>query len=213
MPRTNPSQTLTLERVDKIVDLVLKGERYLTKKEKPLWPTPKEAWEVGLATWSDCNMYLEDRRDLNFSGTQRSRRSYKISEGLDKLRQQHRVDDGFVWKVKHGWSSVWGFVCASTEPAARQIGHTMFALVSEDRLKVTPDRLTAEKVSLGGWDVAAKHNLEMIGTFRQNIRDNQSRITELKKRMDGDQANIDSLMAAVMLGGDLGGSGAEAEAG
>ena len=213
MSRKNPSQTLTLARVDKIVDLILKGERYLTKKEKPLWPTPKEAWEVGLATWSDCNMYLEDRRDLNFSGTQRSRRSYKISEGLDKLRQQHRVDDGFVWKIKHGWSSVWGFVCASTEPAARQIGHTMFALVSEDRLKVTPDRLTAEKVSLGGWDVAAKHNLEMIGTFRQNIRDNQSRITELKKRMDGDQANIDSLMAAVMLGGDLGGSGAEAEAG
>jgi hypothetical protein len=213
MSRKNPSQTLTLARVDKIVDLILKGERYLTKKEKPLWPTPKEAWEVGLATWSDCNMYLEDRRDLNFSGTQRSRRSYKISEGLDKLRQQHRVDDGFVWKIKHGWSSVWGFVCASTEPAARQIGHTMFALVSEDRLKVTPDRLTAEKVSLGGWDVAAKHNLEMISTFRQNIRDNQSRITELKKRMDGDQANIDSLMAAVMLGGDLGGSGAEAEAG
>jgi hypothetical protein len=213
MSRKNPSQTLTLARVDKIVDLILKGERYLTKKEKPLWPTPKEAWEVGLATWSDCNMYLEDRRDLNFSGTQRSRRSYKISEGLDKLRHQHRVDDGFVWKIKHGWSSVWGFVCASTEPAARQIGHTMFALVSEDRLKVTPDRLTAEKVSLGGWDVAAKHNLEMISTFRQNIRDNQSRITELKKRMDGDQANIDSLMAAVMLGGDLGGSGAEAEAG
>jgi len=213
MSRKNPSQTLTLARVDKIVDLILKGERYLTKKEKPLWPTPKEAWEVGLATWSDCNMYLEDRRDLNFSGTQRSRRSYKISEGLDKLRQQHRVDDGFVWKIKHGWSSVWGFVCASTEPAARQIGHTMFALVSEDRLKVTPDRLTAEKVSLGGWDVAAKHNLEMIGTFRQNIKDNQNRITELKKRMDGDQANIDSLMAAVMLGGDLGGSGAEAEAG
>jgi hypothetical protein len=213
MPRTNPSQTLTLARVDKIVDLILKGERYLTKKEKPQWPTPKEAWEVGLATWSDCNMYLEGRSDLGFSGTQRSRRSYKISEGLDKLRQQHRVDDGFVWKVKHGWSSVWGFVCASTEPAARQIGHTMFALVSEDRLKVTPDRLTAEKVSLGGWDVAAKHNLEMIGTFRQNIKDNQNRITELKKRMDGDQANIDSLMAAVMLGGDLGGSGAEAEAG
>jgi hypothetical protein len=89
----------------------------------------------------------------------------------------------------------------------------MFALVSEDRLKVTPDRLTAEKVSLGGWDVAAKHNLEMISTFRQNIKDNQSRITELKKRMDGDQANIDSLMAAVMLGGDLGGASAEAEAG
>jgi len=213
MPRTNPSQTLTLERVDKIVDLVLKGERYLTKKEKPQWPTPKEAWEVGLSSWSDCNMYLETRRDLNFSGAQRNRRSYKITEGLDRLRQQHRVDDGFVWKVKHGWSSVWGFVCASTEPAARQIGHTMFALVSEDRLKVTPERLTAEKVSLGGWDVAAKHNLEMIGTFRQNIKDNQSRICELKKRMDGDQANIDSLMAAVMLGGDLGGTGAEAEAG
>ena len=213
MPRTNPSQTLTLERVDKIVDLVLKGERYLTKKEKPLWPTPKEAWEAGLATWSDCNMYLDGRHDLNFSGTQRSRRSYKLSESLDRLRQQHRVDDGFVWRVKHGWSSVWGFVCASTEPAARQIGHTMFALVSEDRLKVTPDRLTAEKVSLGGWDVAAKHNLEMISTFRQNIKDNQSRITELKKRMDGDQANIDSLMAAVMLGGDIGGTGAEAEAG
>jgi len=213
MPRTNPSQTLTLERVDKIVDLVLKGERYLTKKEKPLWPTPKEAWEVGLASWSDCNNYLETRRDLNLSGAQRSRRSYKVTECLEKLRQQHRVDDGFVWKVKSGWSSVWGFVCASTEPAARQIGHTMFALVSEDRLKVTPDRLTAEKVSLGGWDVAAKHNLEMIGTFRQNIKDNQSRITELKKRMDWDQANIDSLMAAVMLGGDIGGTGAEAEAG
>jgi hypothetical protein len=89
----------------------------------------------------------------------------------------------------------------------------MFALVSEDRLKVTPERLTAEKVSLGGWDVAAKHNLEMIGTFRQNIKDNQNRITEFKKRMDSDQANIDSLMAAVMLGGDIGGTGAEAEAG
>ena len=213
MSRKNPSQTLTLDRVDTIVNLILKGERYLTKKEKPLWPTPKEAWEVGLAAWSECNNYLEGRRDLALSGSQRSRRSYKITECLEKLRQQHRVDDGFVWKVKHGWSSTWGFVCASTEPAARQIGHTMFALVSADRLKVTPDRLTAEKVSLGGWDVAAKHNLEMISTFRQNIRDNQSRITELKKRMDGDQANIDSLMAAVMLGGDLGGGGAETKAG
>jgi hypothetical protein len=89
----------------------------------------------------------------------------------------------------------------------------MFALVSEDRLKVTPDRLTAEKISLGGWDVAAKHNLEMISSLRQNITDNQNRISEFKKRMDVDQANIDSLMAAVMLGGDLGGAGAEAEAG
>jgi hypothetical protein len=31
--------------------------------------------------------------------------------------------------------------------------------------------------------------------------------------MDSDQANIDSLMAAVMLGGDLGGAVAEAKAG
>jgi hypothetical protein len=53
----------------------------------------------------------------------------------------------------------------------------------------------------------------MIGGLRHNIKDNQSRICELKKRMDADQANIDSLMAAVMLGGDLGGTGAEAEAG
>ena len=213
MARKNPSQTLTLDRVDTIVNLILKGERYLTKKEKPQWPTPKEAWEVGLSTWSDCNMYLESRRDLNLSGAQRSRRSYKVTECLEKLRQQHRVDDGFVWRVKSGWSATWGFVCASTEPAARQIGHTMFALVSEDRLKVTPDRLTAEKISLGGWDVAAKHNLEMISALRQNITDNQNRISEFKKRMDVDQANIDSLMAAVMLGGDLGGAGAEAEAG
>ena len=35
MPRTNPSQHLTLTRLDQIVDLVMKGEKYLTKKEKP----------------------------------------------------------------------------------------------------------------------------------------------------------------------------------
>jgi hypothetical protein len=213
MPRTNPSQTLTLERVDKIVDLILKGERYLTKKEKPLWPTPKEAWDVGLATWSDCSMYLESRIDLNFSGSQRSRRSYKINECLEKLRHLHQVDDNFVWRIKHGWNSTWGYVCASTHPAARQIGHTMFALASEDRLKVTPDRLSAEKVSLGGWDSAAKHNLEMISIFRQNIRDIQQRMAVSKKQIDAEQANIDSLMAAVMLGGDIGGVNEEAKAG
>ena len=213
MPRRNPSQTLSLARVDKIVDLMLKGERYLTKKEKPLWPNPKEAWELGLANWTECNWYLTERQELSLNDAQRSRRAYKLMAVVERLRQQHRVDDGFVWKVKYGWSSVWGFVCASTEPAARQIGHTMFALVSEDRLKVTPDRLTAEKVSLGGWDVAAKHNLEMINTFRQNIADIQHRISEFKKRIDTDQANIDSLMAAVMLGGDIGGTNEEAKAG
>jgi len=213
MARKNPSQILTLARVDKIVDLILKGERYLTKKEKPLWPTPKEAWQAGLMTWSDCSNYLDERRELGFTGNQRSRRAYKISEGLERIRNQLRADDEFVWRIKNGWGSTWGFVCAATEPAARQIGHTMFALAAEDRLKVTPDRLITEKVSLGGWDVAAKHNLEMISTFRNSITDNQNRIAQLNQRIAAEQANIDSLMAAVMLGGDLGGTGAETKAG
>lgn len=213
MARNNPSQTLTLARVDKIVDLLLKGQRYLTKKEKPLWPTPKEAWEMGLATWSECNHYLQERRELGLNSGQISRRAYKLSSAVELLRQGHQVDNGFVWKIKHGWSSTWGFVCAASEPAARQIGHTMFALASEDRLKVPPERLSAERVSLGGWDVAAKHNLEMISSYRQSITDNQARISELKRRSDGDQALIDALMSAVMLGGDLGGGNGEAAAG
>ena len=128
MPRTNPSQHLTLTRVDQIANLVLKGERYLTKKEKPLWPTPKEAWQVGLGGWSGCLDYLNERDDLSFNSGQRSRRAAKLAEGLERLRTQHRVDNDFVWQVKLGWSSTWGFVCAPSEAAAKQIGHTMFVM-------------------------------------------------------------------------------------
>lgn len=213
MPRTNPSQHLTLARVDQIANLVLKGERYLTKKEKPLWPTPKEAWQINLGGWSSCLDYLNGRDDLHFNSGQRSRRAAKLAEGLERLRVQHRVDNDFVWKVKHGWSNAWGFVCAPSESAAKQIGHTMFVMGDPERLKVTPDRLTAEKISLGGWDIAAKHNLEMITQHRNNVQDNKSRIEELQKRIERDNVMIEALMSAVMLGGDIGGEDEAAKAG
>jgi hypothetical protein len=213
MPRTNPSQHLTLARVDQIANLVLKGERYLTKKEKPLWPTPKEAWQINLGGWSSCLDYLNGRDDLHFNSGQRSRRAAKLAEGLERLRVRHRVDNDFVWRVKHGWSSAWGHVCAPSEAAAKQIGHTMFVMGDPERLKVTPDRLTAEKLSLGGWDVAAKYNLEMITQHRNSIQDNKNRIEELQKRIDRDNVMIESLMGAVMLGGDLGGGDEETKAG
>jgi len=213
MPRTNPSQTLTLARVDQIANLILKGERYLTKKEKPLWPTPKEAWLTNLGGWSACVDYLNGRDDLRLNSGQRSRRAAKLAEGLERLRVQHRVDNDFVWKVKHGWSNAWGFVCAPSEAAAKQIGHTMFVMGDPERLKITPDRLTAEKVSLGGWDIAAKHNLEMINQHRNNVQDNKSRIEELQKRIDRESVVIESLMGAVMLGGDIGVSDEAAKTG
>lgn len=213
MARTNPSQHLTLARVDQIANLVLKGERYLTKKEKPFWPTPKEAWQIGLPGWSACLDYLNDREDLHFNSGQRSRRAAKLAEGLERLRNQHRVDNDFVWRVKHGWSNAWGHVCAPSEAAAKQIGHTMFVMGDSERLKVPPDRLTAEKISLGGWDIAAKHNLEMINQHRNSIQDNKSRIEELQKRIDRENVMIESLMGAVMLGGDLGGDDEAAKAG
>lgn len=213
MPRTNPSQHLTLARVDQIANLVLKGERYLTKKEKPLWPTPKEAWQVGLGGWSLCVDYLSRREDLHFNPGQRSRRAAKLAEGLERLRVQHRVDNDFVWKVNHGWSNTWGYVCAPSEAAAKQIGHTMFVIGDPERLKVTTDRLVAEKISLGGWDIAAKHNLETITQHRTNIQDNKSRIEELQKRIERDNVMIEALMGAVMLGGDIGGEDEAAKAG
>lgn len=213
MPRTNPSQHLTLARVDQIANLILKGEKYLTKKEKPLWPTPKEAWQANLGGWSACVDYLNGRDDLRLNSGQRSRRAAKLAEGLERLRVQHRVDNDFVWKVKHGWSNAWGFVCAPSESAAKQIGHTMFVMGDPERLKITPDRLTAEKVSLGGWDIAAKHNLEMINQHRNNVQDNKSRIEELQKRIDRESVVIESLMGAVMLGGDIGGSDEAAKTG
>ena len=213
MPRTNPAQHLTLARVDQIANLILKGERYLTKKEKPLWPTPKEAWLTNLGGWSACVDYLNGRDDLRLNSGQRSRRAAKLAEGLERLRVQHRVDNDFVWKVKHGWSNAWGFVCAPSEAAAKQIGHTMFVMGDPERLKITPDRLTAEKVSLGGWDIAAKHNLEMINQHRNNVQDNKSRIEELQKRIDRESVVIESLMGAVMLGGDIGVSDEAAKTG
>ena len=213
MPRTNPSQHLTLARVDQIANLVLKGERYLTKKEKPLWPTPKEAWQINLSGWSPCLDYLNGRDDIHLNSGQRSRRAAKLAEGLERLRVQHRVDNDFVWRVKHGWSNAWGYVCAPSESAAKQIGHTMFVMGDPERLKVTPDRLTAEKVSLGGWDIAAKHNLEMINQHRSNVQDSTRRIEELQKRIDRENVVIESLMGAVMLGGDIGGGDEAAKAG
>lgn len=213
MPRTNPSQHLTLARVDQIANLILKGEKYLTKKEKPLWPTPKEAWQANLGGWSACVDYLNGRDDLRLNSGQRSRRAAKLAEGLERLRVQHRVDNDFVWRVKHGWSNAWGYVCAPSESAAKQIGHTMFVMGDPERLKITPDRLTAEKVSLGGWDIAAKHNLEMINQHRNNVQDNKSRIEELQKRIDRESVVIESLMGAVMLGGDIGGSDEAAKTG
>lgn len=213
MPRTNPSQHLTLARVDQIVNLVLKGERYLTKKEKPLWPSPKEAWQVGLISWSVCLDYMHGRDDLNFNGSQRSRRASKLSANLDRLRAQHRVDNDFVWQVKHGWASTWGFVCAPSEAAAMQIGHTTFLMGAPERLKVTPEQMTADKIALGGWDVAATHNLEIITQHRSSIQDSKDRIEDLQKRIVKEEMMIEALMSAVMLGGDLGGEDEAAKTG
>jgi hypothetical protein len=89
----------------------------------------------------------------------------------------------------------------------------MFVMGNPDRLAVTPDRLTAEKISLGGWDIAAKHNLEMITGYRNSTNDYKKRIAELQARIDNENMTIDSLMGAVMLGGDLGGSDEAAQAG
>jgi hypothetical protein len=68
-------------------------------------------------------------------------------------------------------------------------------------------------MSLGGWDVAAKHNLEMITSYRQSVTDRQNRIKQLEDQIAVDQSYIDSLMSAVMLGGDLGGESAETSTG
>ena len=203
MPRTNPSQTLTLTRLDQIVDLVMKGEKYLTKKEKPLWPTPKEAWQTGLMTWHDCQSYFFSRGNLRNNLV--SRRAQKLAENLERLRGQHRSDNDFVWKVKHGWGSTWGFVCASNEAAARQIGHTMFVTGRADRLQVSVDRVSVERISLGGWDTAAKHNLELITEIRRSIEEAETRMKQYQDRADADRALVENLMGAVMLGGDLGG--------
>lgn len=215
MPRTNPSQHLTLTRVDEIVNLVLKGERYLTKKEKPLWPTPKEAWQLGLADWGECVSYIGERDDFCFQagGRVEHRRGTKLAKGLERLRTQHQVDNDFVWQVKHGWSMNWGFVCAPSEPAAKQIGHTMFVLGDSARLKVTPDKLNVTKISLGGWDIAAKHNLVLISQHRHTVKDNKDRIENLQRQIDKDSALIDALMSAVMLGGALGGEDETSQAG
>lgn len=213
MPRTNPSPHLTLARVDEIANLVLKGERYLTKKEKPLWPTPKEAWQVGLSRWEECVNYMGGRDDLSLNLAQRSRRASKLSANLERLRAQHRVDNDFVWQVKHGWYSTWGFVCAPSEPAAKQIGHTTFLMGDSARLKVTPDKLNVTKIAWGGWDIAAKHNLEMISQHRRTIKDSKDRIEELQRQIDNDSALIDALMSAVMLGGALGGEDETSQAG
>ena len=89
----------------------------------------------------------------------------------------------------------------------------MFVMGDPERLKVTPDRMNATKISLGGWDIAAKHNLEMITQHRSNIQDNKNRIEEFQKRIAKDEMMIEALMSAVMLGGDVGGEDEAAKTG
>ena len=211
MPRTNPSQSLTMARVDEIVDLVMKGEKYLTKKEKPRWPSPKEAWQLGMSSWSECQSYFNGRGNLPVRLV--SRRAQKLAENLERIRVQLRSDNDFVWKIRHGWGTTWGFVCASNEAAARQIGHTMFVTGRADRLTITVDRLTVDRISLGGWDKAAKHNLELITEARLNIEECEKRIKQYQDRVDIDRGVIENLMGAVMLGGDIGGDDDAAKAG
>lgn len=214
MPRTNPSKTLTLERVDKIVELVLKGRRYLKKNEVELWPNPKEAWSLGLENWSVCLEYINTHNKYRgLTSLAQNRRGRKVHSVLEQLRAQLLVDNEFVWKVQSDWSNVWGYVCAPSEPAARQIGYTMFAMASPDRLKVTPPQLNIQKVSLGGWDVAAKHNIEMISFCRKNITENEERIASIQIQIDSDRMKIDSLMSAAILGGELSESDETAQAG
>lgn len=176
-----------------------------------MWPTPKEAWQTGLTSWHDCQSYFYGRGNLRNNLV--SRRAQKLAEGLERLRAQHRADNDFVWKVKHGWGSTWGFVCASNEAAARQIGHTMFVTGRADRLQVTVDRITVDRISLGGWDTAAKHNLEMISEIRKSIEEAETRIKQYQIRVDADRGAVENLMGAVMLGGDLGGSDEATKAG
>ena len=81
----------------------------------------------------------------------------------------------------------------------------MFVTGRADRLQVTVDRLTVDRVSLGGWDTAAKHNLEMISEIRRTIEEHENRIKQYRDRVDADRALVENLMGAVMLGGDLSG--------
>jgi hypothetical protein len=204
MTRKNPSKSLTLERVDKIVELVLKGRRYLKKNEVELWPNPKEAWSLGLEDWSVCLEYINSHNKYShLTSLARNNRGRKVHGVLEQLRAQLLVDNEFVWKVQSGWSNVWGYVCAPSEPAARQIGYTMFAMASPERLKVTPPQLNIQKVSLGGWDVAAKHNIEMISFCRKSITGSEERIASIQLQIDSDRTKIESLMSAAILGGEL----------
>lgn len=212
MPRTNPSQHLTLARVDQIANLVLKGEPYLTKKEKPLWPSPKEAWQLGLSRWEECVNYIGGRDDLSLNSAQRSRRASKLSAKLDRLRAQHRVDNDFVWTVKAGWH-LWGFVCAPSEAAAKQIGHTMFVLGDTERLKISTAALTVDKIALGGWDVAARRNLEAAAGVQAGIKEMKKRIDDLQLRIVEESMKHESLMSAAMSGGVIGGEDETSQAG
>ena len=213
MARNNPSQTLTLARVDQIVDLILKGKKYLKAREVPLWPTPKDAWQCGLGDYGVTHEYFVNRWGRELSNVQRNRRVSKLSSALHELREQHRHDNDFVWKIRKGWGATWGFVCAPNEAAARQIGHTMFVTGEVSRFGVFVTEIMAEKLSLGGWDVAATHNLKMISEAREEIRRHEARIEECNKSIARYGGLIDSLTSAVMLAGDLGGESAEAAAG
>lgn len=213
MARNNPSQALTLARVDQIVDFILKGKKYLKARELPLWPTPKEAWQIGLGDYSISHNYFVDRWGRGLSNVQRNRRVAKVNEVIQGLRDQHRQDNDFVWKIRKGYSATWGFVCAPNEAAARQIGHTMFVMAEDNRISVPVDHVVAEKISLGGWDVAATHNLEMIKEARGEVDRYQARITEAERSIKRQQGIIESLTAAVLLAGDIGGGDEKASAG
>ena len=89
----------------------------------------------------------------------------------------------------------------------------MFVTGRADRLTITVDRLTVDRISLGGWDKAAKHNLELITEARLNIEECEKRIKQYQDRVDIDRGVIENLMGAVMLGGDIGGDDDAAKAG
>ena len=180
--RTNISLTYTIEEVDVIVDRVWNW-KYLKAHQKI---TPKQVVGTGLSSWGEVRDYVSERWCNEMTPTGLKMRTNKLYQKITKFRREFVPDSETVWRVRDaGGYTTLGYVVSAASVGATTSAFSLYgwALAGTEK-SLSPDRLTAEWVGVGGWEEARKRNVQVASEIQMRISRWEREAVQIQKNID-----------------------------
>lgn len=186
--RSNPSDTLTLEAVDDIIDRTLRGHY---EKKRPV--TPLELMETGLwRDWTAQRRYVEQRWRQSPAGV--TMRHNNLNRKIDsKMRGLRDDTPGLVWKIGRRYSSE--AICYATGTRQDAVGwaHMVYGWTIPG---VSRDDLIPDLVGCGGLPEVIRRNMEILPRVRESISNLEREIARMQDRIAAYNNIIETTLSA-----------------